>query len=318
MIDEEEITARLLRLAGARPGTPADRASRVRRVVHQQWLSQMRRRRLYRRTITGIALGGVATAAVLIVGGRAIHDSPTTIPRVGSIEQVIDEAGRSPLTPGDPIDLGKWMDTGSARVGLRLNDGTSVRIDTAALIRVLSPSVVELARGGVYLDTGLNSPRFEVRTPIGSAHDIGTQFEVRITDAGLRVRVRTGLVEIRNSGQATSVRPGTEVTLTGSHVLTKPIAAFGRDWEWTHRLAPRFDANGRSLAAFLEHTAREQGWTLRYGDPQLAREASGIILHGTLLGLEPRDAVAVAVRMCGLSHTLEAGDLVVTKPAVQK
>lgn len=318
MIDEDEITARLLRLAGARQEPPRDRASRVRAAVHQQWRSHTRRRRLHRLTVTGIALAGAAAAAVLIVGGRPIHDRPATISAVGSIEQLIDEAGTSALRAGDPVDLGEWMDTGSARAALRLNDGTSIRIDTLARFRLLSPSVLELARGGVYLDTGLNSPRFEVRTPVGTAHDIGTQFEVRLTDAGLRVRVRTGLVEIRDGGRAAAVRPGTEATWTGRDVVTKPISAFGREWEWTQRLAPRFDANGRSLSAFLEHTAREQGWTLRYGDPPLAREASGIILHGTLLGLEARDAVAVAVRMSGLSYNLEDGDLVVTKPAGQK
>ena len=37
MIDEEDVTAQLLRLAGAPPDPPADRAERVRQTVHREW-----------------------------------------------------------------------------------------------------------------------------------------------------------------------------------------------------------------------------------------------------------------------------------------
>lgn len=315
MTDEEEVTSRLLRLAGARPDAPTDRTSRVRSAVHQQWLLHTRQRRFHRRIIKGMVLVGVAASALLIIKSGATRNEPTA---VGSIDQVIDVTGMSGLSPGSLVYPAKWMETGAARVALRLSDGSSVRLDTAARIRFLSSSIIELASGGLYLDTGSNSPGFEVRTPVGTAHDIGTQFEVRVTDGEMRVRVRTGLVEVRGGGRAASVRPGTEVTCTRNNLLTKPIAAFGSDWDWTGRLAPRFDADGKPLAAFLEYTAREQGWTLRYGDPQLARDASGIVLHGSLLGLEAADAVAVAVRMSGLSYTLEYGNLVITRPAAQK
>jgi ferric-dicitrate binding protein FerR (iron transport regulator) len=318
MTDEEEITARLLRLAGAREGAPADRASRVRSAVHQHWVSQTRRWRIQRRIMKGSALGVLVLITLLILRSRTTHETSNTVAAVASVEQVIGEGGFSRLSKADLIHPREWVDTGPARVALRLNDGTSVRIDRDTRVRLVSRSIAELARGGIYLDTGSTSDGVEVRTALGTVHDIGTQFEVRLTQAGLRIRVRTGLVEIRNDGRAASVRPGTEVTWTGASARTKAMPAFGSEWDWAQALAPRFDANGRSLAAFLEYTAREQGWTLRYGDPQLARDASGIILHGTLLELEPTDAVSVAVRMSGLAYSLEDGELVVTKPESQR
>lgn len=69
---------------------------------------------------------------------------------------------------------------------------------------------------------------------------------------------------------------------------------------------------GRS---FLEHLAREYGWTVRYEDAQLARDASGIILHGSVVGLSPEDSLAVAVRTSGLSLSVRNGEVAVSRGA---
>lgn len=317
MTDDEEITGRLLRLAGPRPEVPADRAVRVRNAVHRQWQLDTRRRMSHRRVLLGAVGLAAAATLVLVVRVRPPRDAVSHVEALASIEQVIgqriDRNGGGQLTQGRAIRTGEWVETGGARAALRLTSGASVRLDTGTRARLLSLSIIELTRGAVYLDTGANSTGVEVRTPLGVAHDIGTQFEVRLTDSALRVRVRTGLVELRTGARAVAARPGTEVTLASGDAVTKPIAAFGPEWAWAVRLAPAFDTEKQPLAAFLEYMAREQGWTLRYGDAQLARDASGIILHGSLGGLEPRDAVAAAVRTSGLSYHLDDGELVVMR-----
>jgi hypothetical protein len=52
-----------------------------------------------------------------------------------------------------------------------------------------------------------------------------------------------------------------------------------------------------------------------YADATLARDVSGIILHGSIEGLSPRDALDVALRTSGLVHRLRDGELLVLKPS---
>ena len=61
---EEEVTAQLLRLAGAPADPPAERTARVREAVHHEWRADRRQRLVRRNTV--VALLGVA--ASLLVG----------------------------------------------------------------------------------------------------------------------------------------------------------------------------------------------------------------------------------------------------------
>ena len=73
-------------------------------------------------------------------------------------------------------------------------------------MRPLSPSEIELSAGAVYIDTGSESARFAVRTPLATARDLGTQFEVRLLDDTLRLRVRSGIVELKDGVRAAGGR----------------------------------------------------------------------------------------------------------------
>jgi hypothetical protein len=91
------------------------------------------------------------------------------------------------------------------------------------------------------------------------------------------------------------------------------IPTFGPDWEWVTALVPPFDVDGQPLGAFLEYLCREQGWTLAYADARLARDVSGIVVHGSVEGLAPADALSVVLSTSGLTSRLEDGHLVVSR-----
>jgi ferric-dicitrate binding protein FerR (iron transport regulator) len=277
----------------------------------------------------------LTAAAVALIAGRAIglREAPASTDQTVAVVERVDGTPRMPagthgderpLTSRDAVRTGDWIETdGSARVALRFADGTSVRLDRGSRLRALSAGAIELAGGAVYVDTGRASARFEVRTALATARDIGTQFEVRLLDwvpptstqpdRALRLRVRTGFVELEHGGPAVSGRAGTEVTFSASGTVTRPIPTHGPAWEWTAGLAPPLEIEGQTLSAFLVRVAHEHGWELRYADPALAREASGIVLHGSVSGLPPPDAVAVAVTTSGLRHRLDDGELVVIR-----
>jgi ferric-dicitrate binding protein FerR (iron transport regulator) len=321
----EDAAVRLLRLAGARPPVPADRAARVRAAVHVSWRAGTRRRTALRRVVlASVFLAGAAALALVArfypVDRRATSpgEQVAVVDQIDGMPQLISDTQAGPtrlrLSRDDAVRTGEWIETDArARVAFRFSDGTSVRLDVGSRARALSLHAIELSSGAAYVDTGRESGRFEVRTPVGTARDVGTQFEVRLLDRTVRLRVRTGVVELSDGGRSVSGRAGTEIILSDGAAASRPIAAHGPEWEWTTRVSPTLDTEGMALSVFLERVAREHGWTLHYADPALEREASDIILHGSVEGLRPREAIEVAIATSSLRHRLEAGELVVLR-----
>lgn len=309
--EEDGNIERLLGLAGPRAGVSRLRTERVRANVRLEWQRRAQRRATKRKVMFMTALAGAA-AILLVVADTPVFERGGALP--AEAVAVVEHVDGTPdgLRSGQSIRIAEQIETGEAvRIALRFTDGTSLRIDARSRLRVLSASAIDLTAGAVYVDTGNESGRFEVRTALATARDIGTQFEVRLLDGQLRLRVRTGVVELRDEARSISGRPGTEILLSASGAVSRPVAVHGADWDWTARLAPRVEMEGRSLAAFLERTAREQGWTIDYRDPSVERDASRTVLHGSVDGLAPADAVAVAIATSGLGHHLDRGALVV-------
>jgi ferric-dicitrate binding protein FerR (iron transport regulator) len=302
---------RLLGLAGARPGVSPLRTERVRANVRLEW-QRGAQRRAFKKRIAFVTALGAAAALLAVAAGMPVFERDAAVrgEAVAIVERV-DGAGDG-LRGGQSVAINEQIETADAsRMALRFSDGTSLRIDARTRLRVLSASAIELTAGAVYVDTGTEHGRFEVRTALATARDIGTQFEVRLLDSQLRLRVRTGVVELRDEARSISGRSGTEILLSASGAVSRPVAVHGTHWEWIARLAPRVEMEGQSLAAFLERTAHEQGWTIEYRDPTVEREASRTVLHGSVDGLAPADAVAVAVATSGLGHQLDRGTLAV-------
>lgn len=317
--------ARLLQLAGPRPDAPPERAQRVREAVLRAWESNRRRRVINRRTaVAATFLTAAALLALVVMMPRgplvitgdevlATGERIEGVPRLGR-----SAAGRRitlALARDTPVRSADLVETDSvSRVALRTVEGGSVRLDRASRARLVSRTAIDLVEGAVYIDTPDGSRGFEVRTPLGTLHDIGTQFEVRLGAASVRLRVRTGAVEIRRGDTVIPARAGTEATITSHGVDSRRVSTYGSEWEWTAGLALPFAIEGRPLASFLDHLSREQGWALRYVDAPLAEAASAIVLHGSVDGLKAHDAVDVVIATSGLKYRVHDGELLVYRP----
>jgi ferric-dicitrate binding protein FerR (iron transport regulator) len=325
MTDEEDVTAQLLRLAGAPADPPAERSARVREVVHREWLVG-RRRRVVRRGAV-IALLGVAASLVTAVWMNRPHSVAPPGNRVVAIGQRIQ--GRplilrqsqhpgtpQPLTASSSVYPGDLIQTDDmSRAALLAADGSSVRIDRASRLRFLEPAVIEVIAGGAYVATSNGSRGFVVRTAMGAVRDLGTQFEVRLTASSLRIRVRSGAVELGRDATITTAEAGTEAMVTSTGVAVRRLPAYGPEWAWTTDVAPPFAIEGRSLRAFLEHLAGEEGWILQYANAGVAEAAGRTILHGSVEGLQAEQALGVALATSGLQYRLRAGELLVSRAA---
>jgi len=330
MNDEEDVTAHLLRLAGAPPEPPVERSARVRQAVHDAWRAQ-RRQRIVRRSTAAIALCGVAAALVIAVRmdrarPSAARPSEAPLPSEALMATGARMQGRPALRHGGgdarllvsdmAIHVNDVIETGNAsRASLRMADGSSLRIDRNSRVRVVARAAIELAGGAAYLETSQGSRGFEVRTPMGTVRDVGTRFEVRLIDSGLRLRVRAGRVQIARGAAVTDAAAGTETIATTNGTEVRQLPPYGPEWAWVATLAPPFAIEGRSLHAFLEHIAAEEGWTLQYANPAVAEAADRILLHGSVDGLGAEEAIAVALATSGLEYRLSAGELVVSRPS---
>jgi ferric-dicitrate binding protein FerR (iron transport regulator) len=328
-VTDDELTAHLLQTAGMRPGVPVDRERRVKAAFLREVRAASRGRAVRRRVGAAAVLVLMAAAAVATRLGRPREAVPPPSAVVATVDRVEGSVGgslegksvwrdhsgaRVALAPGDSLRTGDRIGSGaSGRIGLRLASGVSLRFDRDSHARLESPDRLVLAAGAVYVDSGPASVPLAVVTSFGVVKDIGTQFEVRVEPVAVRVRVRSGAVEVHRGRDVAAARPGVELTVTAEAVTTRQVLSYGEEWAWADRLGPAVDSDGRTLAEFLAHVCREQGWTLVYADRGLALDAQGIVLRGSTKDLQPVDAVAVVVATAGLSCRLTDGTLEVAR-----
>lgn len=321
---DEESVRRLLEMAGPRPAIPQEDLDAIAAAARFAWRSQVGRQARERRG--WVLAAGLAAALALAVGlawwwrSREVRVPPTVawVEVVeGSVQLAEDTPAARTLAKGSAIPLGSTLYSGDGRGSLRLVGGATVRLDVETRLRFASIAVLELERGAIYLDTG-TGPRspIEVRTLAGTVRDIGTRFLVRVglDRASLLVRVRDGAVLTEHRGRTYPTAAGEELTLhrdgTAEHRASAP---YGPAWEWTLEASPSFEIEGRSLQEFLAWISRETGWQVRFTEPELAKSARTIVLHGSLGGLRPDRAPFAILPSAGLAGKLEDGALVVRR-----
>ena len=354
MAMEEEAEVRLLlERSGSRPEVPPEDLAAIKRAFRAEWQEHLRRRQARRFSLPGRlhldrrswdrrlwAVAAVLLAALGIGWWLWSLGSPAAggiVARVEAAAGVVTvraphddgDAAAARLAVGATIRAGSELETGGPGEGaathaaLRLTDGTSLRLDAGSRVRLTSASVVGLERGAVYVDSGREPGSGEsrrravaVRTPLGVATDVGTQFEVRLLDEEtMRVRVREGEVRIEGAGGSeasfTAVA-GVELTLHADGSVTRErVAGHGSPWGWAVTAAPPFEIEGRRLEEFLDWLGHETGWKIRYADSQLEAQAGPSVLHGAVGHLSPHEATGVVLAGAGLEHEVVDGVLVI-------
>jgi ferric-dicitrate binding protein FerR (iron transport regulator) len=235
----------------------------------------------------------------------------------GSVATV--ELSTGSAVVGDTLGEGALLEP-SGLVALRMARGQSVRIDEGSSLRLISDSRMELERGAVYIDSGPSIPAgatIEVQTAFGVVREIGTQFEVRLSEGAesLRVSVREGGITIAHDGSSQSVSGGERLTLNrDGEAMLDAIAPDSPAWFWVQEAAPAIEIEGRSLASYLGWVARETGWRIHYADDELARAVDSIMLHGTIEGLRPGESLGVILEGSGLIYLEEDGSILISRP----
>lgn len=336
---EDEELARLLEQAGPPGDVPAAHLASIKAAFRSEWQEHVAVRRAQRRALRVLP---AAAAALLgaVLAGWWILDLGSEPARV---ETVVGPAVLHPpsaagtgtrLEVGTEVPAGAAVDTTAARIGergrtaLRLKSGVSLRLDHDTRVRLVSAELVELERGAVYVDSGAPARGpVTIRTPLGTARDVGTQFEVRLfagpaSSQRMRVRVREGLVHVAPESaeprDESDVAAGGEmIVYAGGAVESGRVSTFGGEWDWILDLAPPFGEEKSSLAELLAWVGRETGWTIRYEDALLAAAAAEIPLRGAVADVQPEEAPDL-IRSAGLVSRLEHGVLHVERPSDER
>jgi hypothetical protein len=331
--DEDESLRALLEDAGPRPPLPAADLAAIREAARAEW----RERYVSGRVRPKAGRWWWAAAAAVLLGTATLLwvrrvPAPAAAAHDASVERLTGRVFRSAGggTPvalaadavGRPIPAGATLETGASGTGagfvaLRVAGGASVRLDSGTRARLASPSLVELDRGGVYVDTGGPAAGHEpvaVRTAAGLFQSIGTQFEVRAEADGsvTRLKVREGRVRLERGAESVLADAGQELVVRGDgRVERSEAAADGPEWDWILASAPMLDIEGIKVRTFLDWLARERGWRVELADPETAALADSVVLHGSIAHLTPAEAPDVVLPSGGLGYLVSRGTLVV-------
>jgi ferric-dicitrate binding protein FerR (iron transport regulator) len=323
MIEADQI-GQLVRLAGRRPMPDDAQMARARAAALAEWSRLVERRsrssRAWVLTAAALAAGAAAIAVWLSARHQPVPVSPREIATVERLTGtlLVTSAGQSSRSGAVAARIGagdrlETLDAG--RAAFSLDGGISIRLDRGTTAALIDAATLELERGAVYVDTGTGyrGAGLRVITPLGVVRHVGTQFEVRLEVAAIRVRVREGEVALDAAGHEWTSGAGESLLFAGGRGPERlGIATSGPEWNWIGEIARPFRLEGATVRSFLDWVSRESGWRWEYADPAMRARVDGIVLHGSIDGLLPEEALAAVLPTCGLTSRREGDRLVVT------
>lgn len=297
----------------------AARAARVRPAVHAAWKDAAAGARSWKRNVA------LAIAAVLVLAlgftivsslrqsaaPQAVTPLASTLFATGEVVFQHDGQARSGLV-GEALAPGTRIMTNGGRAAIVLENGVELRFDSNTDITLDTKRSMTLANGAVYLDSSnrKGAPETVAIVARGTViRDIGTRYEVRLSDQELRVRVRDGRVEVLSAFGMREADSGGQLRVTSSGILASRVSTSGADWDWIVRATPPPQLEGRPLPEFLAWAEREGGRHIRFADPALEQANAATIVYGAIDRLTVEEALDVVLPSCGLAR-LTDGDVI--------
>lgn len=313
--DDRDVIAKLLQTAGSREEPPSEAYEQVLAATTLAWRDKVRRNR--RRRVFAVA---AAVASVAVIAGVILRQPAPVGPpvQVATSDHVIGDIAvlangesdwRSLGGPGFSLVAGARLRTGDeSGIGVLMGPGVSFRVDESSEVWFETPARIHLVAGTVYLDskpgTGERAP-VEIITAAGSARHIGTQYELRYKDGGLRLRVREGRVMLRHDGADLPADEGVQLSIEpDGPVEESTVTRHDADWAWVQALAPAPYVSDQSLTGLLEWVERESGRDVHFARPELRDKAARTILHGNRGRLLPMEALAVMLQTTDFQYTV--------------
>ncbi len=313
----EDLVRRLLKLSGGRPAVSEAVADRVRGSVHSHWKQSVRNRT--RKKLTLLFAGSIAASLLLFTFSWYFNHTPSSVAVVEYLTGQVILGEDKLLFRGGLVPDDSTVESGdSGRVLLRTMKGVTLRLDLQTRVHFESESSFLLERGAVYFDSGKWHSKFHVSTPMGVVANRGTQFEIRLQESGMEVRVREGSVSLTNQNVSQEISAGNRLSIDAAgKIRMSEFAKYGPEWDWVARVSPLFPLEGRTLTEFLTWITHENGWVLNLSKSKLQESHGKVVLHGSVENLSPAQMLEAVLPVCGLTYSLDQGVLTVN-PAERK
>lgn len=313
-MDDMDDVGRLIHHVGAREAVPEERLGRARLHVRAHWEQVVAENRAAKAP-SRFGMLAIAASVVVALGASFVLWNLIDTPQVVSaanVDRILGDVliADQAATRDAEITADTLIETGrESRIALRMAGGQSLRIDTASQVVVHSPNHVSLATGAIYIDTALAASvePILVSTPMGTAQDVGTQFQVRLTGTSLVVGVRDGMVEVAQPGQQSlAVNEGryVELDMNGERIESL-LQSDDPSWSWIETVAPEFKINGATLQQYLEWFARERGVTLVWANAESEAKAENTTLSGSIAGISLEEGLLAVKRIAPFEYRFE-------------
>jgi len=317
---------RLLKSVGPRELPPADVERAVREQLHDDWQAMLRENRQRRNRRGAFALAAslvAATFGLWIASTQSVGPSAA----VGTLAVAVGEvrersgwlSGWRVMGDGDVVVAGRTLETGTdGRAAIALPGGMSLRVDRDTRIALVDSSRLRLERGTLYLDSGSGQARtaqLRVETPTGTVRHLGTQYELRLLDSGVQLRVREGRVEFRSpTGLVEHGQSGEQLVIfRDGRVQRGEAPRAGPSWDWIADATPELDLEGMSLTRFLAWAGRELGFAVTFAPAISEAELASVIVHGSTSGLTPTEALRAVFATTSFEATIVGDRIVVDR-----
>lgn len=315
--EQGDSVARLMILAGPRAAIPAELQARVYAKTLEAWRNNQPVPGPVTRVLK-IAMPLALAASILLAVTFLLRPGLVDAPLVGVIVRINVAPGtHAPsVRKGDTVRAGDTLHTADGTLlSILLPEGTSLRLASNTSLQLDEQRGFTLLAGEIYADSGhlvSGTSALEIRTGLGLITDVGTQFLVSYRDEVLNIAVREGRVDVRNTHATYATPAGSRLTLQAAgDVVRGDISATDNAWNWVVDVAPAFDIENRSLLEFLTWVSRETGKELIFTDKKSRDAAMTAVLHGSIRGFTPLEAVTSVVPTTALDYKIHETSIVV-------
>jgi ferric-dicitrate binding protein FerR (iron transport regulator) len=320
----EDDIERVLKAAGPRERAPVEIETAVREQLRAEWRAIVAERRSHHRRRAGLAMAASLLVAAISLWFMA--SLPDAQAPVATLAVTVDDVrvrgswyrGWQPAGAGRALAAGESLETGAkGSAALSLPGIASARLDRGTRIRLAAADRLVIERGALYVDAGphaADDSPFVVETPSGIVRHVGTQYEVRLDGQDVHLRVREGRIEWRShTGAVENGSTGEQLTIGADGAVSRRQAVrYGESWDWIAATTPSIDIEGRPLAEFLAWAGREMGREVEFAAPDVAEAAESIIVHGSIAGLTPAQALNAVLATTSVRGTLDEGRILVS------
>lgn len=307
--------SRLTRLMRTMPRGAPDPAARARAfdMAHAEWRRLQGQRARMRRARWAAA----ASVAVVALAG-ALWLQPFA-PRIASLDRQYGSVtlDREPLATGARLRRGAAVETsGASGALLRYSPDLTLRLDAGTRVVLVDAGNLQLESGRVYVAVapGAAVP-YVVHTAAGDVRHLGTHYAVRARGAALDVAVRDGVVQVDTDAGEARAGAGEALHVDAQGRIGRTAIAGDAPWAWVAKLPAPIVIEGKSLAEFLRWYATETGRNIVYADERTRTRAAAAILHGSVDGLPPAEALAIVVASVDLRAEVSADGPLTIGPA---